>query len=221
MSRPCTVCASSNRATIDDALVSGRSMRDIAGQFALSRSAVARHRAHVSASLIVVREEHERLRTGSLMAEIERTYATARKLADACDRWLADPEDPERYDIGPRSEEVEVICQTAGEDGTPRTTRRRLADILAQLEGAGYPVVRVEMSHADPRELILKAGQSLTRQMQLVLSLYESLYGMEQVEIFQSAVLDVLREMAPEARERVLARIREKMPLRRVVEERT
>lgn len=43
MPRPCTICAHAERAAIDASLAGGTAYRDIAGQFAVSKTAVARH----------------------------------------------------------------------------------------------------------------------------------------------------------------------------------
>lgn len=43
MARACTICAHAERAAIDAALAAGTAYRDIAGQFSVSKTAVARH----------------------------------------------------------------------------------------------------------------------------------------------------------------------------------
>jgi transposase-like protein len=49
MARTCTVCTHEERPAIDHALAAGRSYRDIAGRFSVSRSALDRHNAdHLS-----------------------------------------------------------------------------------------------------------------------------------------------------------------------------
>jgi len=45
MGRTCTVCAHAERHAIDTALVGGGVLRDIAGQYSLTKSAVERHKA--------------------------------------------------------------------------------------------------------------------------------------------------------------------------------
>jgi hypothetical protein len=52
MPRQCTVCSHPNRAKIDEALVSGTAIRDIAGQHELTKSAVDRHRTHIGTALV-------------------------------------------------------------------------------------------------------------------------------------------------------------------------
>jgi len=52
MPRHCTVCHHPRREAIDVAVVAGGSLRDIAGQFRISKSALARHKGnHIPAAL--------------------------------------------------------------------------------------------------------------------------------------------------------------------------
>src|SRR5919108_3542686 len=52
MPRVCTICIHPARAAIDDGLEAGQSLRDISGQYGLSKSAVDRHRgSHLPAHL--------------------------------------------------------------------------------------------------------------------------------------------------------------------------
>jgi hypothetical protein len=52
MARSCTVCGHPNRNRIDEALLNGTSIRDIARQYGLGRNAVDRHRAHIGTMLV-------------------------------------------------------------------------------------------------------------------------------------------------------------------------
>mgnify|MGYP007124176076 FL=1 len=46
--RTCTICGHAQKEAINKALLSGQSERAIAGQFRVSKSAAARHRAHIA-----------------------------------------------------------------------------------------------------------------------------------------------------------------------------
>lgn len=59
MPRACTVCAHPERRAIDKALVAGGSLRDIAGQFGLSKSAVERHQAEHLPKVLAEARAHE------------------------------------------------------------------------------------------------------------------------------------------------------------------
>jgi hypothetical protein len=72
MTRTCTVCRHPERESIEVALVSGTPLRDIAGHPSVSKSALDRHKeAHLSASVVAAKAEHDALRIGSLLEETE------------------------------------------------------------------------------------------------------------------------------------------------------
>ena len=53
MPRLCTICTHPACATIDDGLIAGQSLRQISGQFGVSKSAVDRHQDnHITAQLV-------------------------------------------------------------------------------------------------------------------------------------------------------------------------
>jgi hypothetical protein len=52
----CRICTHVDRSAIDKAIVGGTSLRDIAGQFGVSRSAVDRHKGHITKALAEARK---------------------------------------------------------------------------------------------------------------------------------------------------------------------
>lgn len=82
MPRACTVCDHPDRVALDAGLVAGRSYRDVARQWSLSKDSVARHhRAHVSPALVrvVERKEAHRAERGpaAALARLEDLYQRA------------------------------------------------------------------------------------------------------------------------------------------------
>lgn len=60
MPRVCTICQHPQRAAIDHALVAGEALRDIAGRFGVSKSALERHKAeHLPDTLVRAQEAAE------------------------------------------------------------------------------------------------------------------------------------------------------------------
>lgn len=59
MPRTCLACASPNRAFIDKALAVGAPLRDIAGQWGISRSALDRHKPHIALAITKAEERRE------------------------------------------------------------------------------------------------------------------------------------------------------------------
>jgi hypothetical protein len=216
----CTICSHEEREEIDRALVRGEGLRALARRYGASHSAMFRHkRDHIPAELALtaaravgtgrlaratalVGEVERRTERGlNVMAELESTLRGVNKLFEACDDWLTDPEDPERYDLGPRAEELLVHYWQTGEDGERVRAKARLSELLervAQLSWAVQPegtaaraaeagtgriaVEGIEFGgagarFADPRELILKAAKRLEAELQLVARLLGQLPG--------------------------------------------
>ena len=71
----CSVCRHPNLADIDSAILRRESLRDIARQFGLSKDAVARHKAHLPATLVKAQEAQEVARADSLLAQVCRQEA--------------------------------------------------------------------------------------------------------------------------------------------------
>ena len=69
----CSICYHPDRQTIDQALVSGETLRDIAQRFAVSRDALYRHKAHIPTAVAKAHEADE-------VAEADRLLATVRDL---------------------------------------------------------------------------------------------------------------------------------------------
>jgi hypothetical protein len=79
MPRPCSVCENANREDIDNALVSGRSLRDIATQYPpLTISALSRHHSrHVSPALTGIEMPAGVYRRDPLPVRLERLWTQA------------------------------------------------------------------------------------------------------------------------------------------------
>ncbi len=172
MPRTCTVCAHPQRASIDHALVAGEPYRAIARRFTASPDAVLRHKtAHLPADLLKAREVEQETRALDTMTELRRCLERTNLLFDACDAWLRDADDPSRYDLGPRAEDLVVTYAELGPDGRPVRRKAPLSELLGPVEESGRRVVMVETKRADPRELVLKTAGRLQGQLELVAKL--------------------------------------------------
>jgi hypothetical protein len=57
--RTCTICTHERRGEIDAALLADEPLRDIAGRWSVSKSAVARHREHLPKQLVKAQEQED------------------------------------------------------------------------------------------------------------------------------------------------------------------
>lgn len=171
MPQRCTVCDHPKLKEIDLALVQAKqSNRVIARQFELNHDAIRRHKAdHLPLTLLRGYEAQKEADALSVMAELERCVKHTNKMLAACDAWLTDPEDPARYSLEPRTEEVTVIYTETGDDGKPQRKRAQLTQLLPKVEKKkGRTVESWEVKRADPRDLILKTIAQLRPQAELL-----------------------------------------------------
>lgn len=190
MSRTCTVCAHRERHSIDTALVAQEPYRHIAKRYGLSNAALVRHKAdHVLADILSAWQA-ERARNGQELAdELRRWMGFITKLLEACDRWLTDPDDTTRYDLGPRAHEIMVHYEVTerGPAGRPVVARRkaRLSDLLPRVQALheGLEVTLIEHKAADPRKLIIDATARLEGHLRLLAELVGKLQTQGAVRI--------------------------------------
>ena len=83
MPRRCTVCDHSERAEIDRTLIRGTPLRDIAGRFRLTKSAVERHqKEHLPKLLTDAAEAEERTTAAALLSDLRRLQRRAEAILD-------------------------------------------------------------------------------------------------------------------------------------------
>ncbi len=84
MGRTCTVCSHEDVDEINKLLLSGTSFRDIAGQFDLSKTALARHKeGHIPEMLSKSKDLKEATNADSLFASVEEEAGFVREMRDA------------------------------------------------------------------------------------------------------------------------------------------
>ena len=85
MALKCTVCQHVSRDAIERSLIHGEPMRDVAGRYSLSKSALHRHRnAHLPKALAKAQEAEEIVRADSLLGEVEALMARTDTIYSEC-----------------------------------------------------------------------------------------------------------------------------------------
>jgi hypothetical protein len=208
----CSVCTHPKRGEIDRALVEGASPAKIAARYRkFSDDTIRRHAdGHLPARLAQAAEVRETTDASETLQLLHRCLERVNLLFDACDRWLRDPDDPSRYDIGPRASDVRVTYEAKGDDGKPVRKKASLSELLERLEGIAPEVRMVETKHADPRELLLQTARRLEGHADLMGRLLGELKEAPTVNIILSPEWSALRrvilaalEPYPEARQAV------------------
>jgi hypothetical protein len=95
-------------------------------------------------------------------------------LMDAAHEELLDPQDPTRYTLAPRADELSVVYldwTDCNENGVPSRKRATLQALLEKLKGdpVHATVTMVESKRADSRELLLKAIKGFDEKLSLLM----------------------------------------------------
>jgi hypothetical protein len=156
------------------------------------------------------------------MSELEHVFSRINKLFDACDRWLSDPSDPSRYQLGPRADDVDIIYWEDSNDGTPIKRKEKLSVLLYKVNTANKESLTFELAeikNVDPSALLIKTANHLQRQLELIAKLRGELQDQTTVNVLithpewlslRTAVLNAL-EPYPEARYVVIEAINERI----------
>lgn len=153
------------------ALVNKVSYRKIAERYGISQAALSRYLNNNLVEKATKAKQARDLKDGDMIVrEIQNIMDRCRKMYDACDEWLTDPTNPEKYYLGPRAEEVEVVYidEVPSGNATKQVKmKKRLYDLLREVYTGGE-VVSLRSKHADPRELLLKTANTLNTQLDLL-----------------------------------------------------
>ncbi len=94
MARTCTICTHVDKFSIDTGIVGGQALRDIAGQYNISKTALGRHKDnHLPATLTLAKREQETIHVGDLLqaarALLAKTSVLLSEAEQAGDRRVA------------------------------------------------------------------------------------------------------------------------------------
>lgn len=211
-------------------LASGLKPAEIARKYGVSKPAVSKRLTKLeltTTTAAVAPAESQRFvrRQIDALEQLHRGLEKVNRLMDACDLWLQDASDPERYDIGPRADDVDVtyIVEVLTANGALVTQKRKkpLAELLACLDDGhdadGARFVRAEKSeyrHADPRELILRTVQEGRSTVTAAADLAKMLADVQLMQQWREVVLNAIGRAAPDVRNEIIGEIRSSLVLR-------
>lgn len=149
-----------------------------------------------------------------VLQHLVRSLQRVELLADACDRWMRDADDPTRYDLGPRTNEVMVTYFETGDEvddeGIARTRRvkKPLHILLRMIERGGFAVDSAEIKVADTRDLTLKTAGELRQTVQSAVDLAARLADVRAMQALREAILTEIAKVSPEVAENIARSVR-------------
>jgi hypothetical protein len=214
-----------DREKIDQELLNKVPMMKIAAKYGISRKAVSHYRKSFAGQFRAVATERTSLVTKSVeelegfreeLRGAESIWSTLRQITqrawmvlDACHVYLQDPDDPGKYDLGPRGRDITVVMDETDNEGRVIKKKAKLSDLIDEIRGAGRNVTEVNYRIADPRRLILETANTLNKQLELIARIQGELKDqtinitqtVEWREI-QNTLLQVTKDV-PEVREKI------------------
>ena len=169
----CKICDSKKVAQINQKIVNGDSIASISKLYGFARDTIKRHKKLCISTLLQQANDEKELIGDSIVKQVEADIYMIHKLVKACDEWLTDPEDPSKYFLGPRGDEIEILYlgkdpETGREDKLIR--KATLQEMINTIESEGTFVIKnITHKHADPRELLLKAIAKLEGIVKMIL----------------------------------------------------
>jgi hypothetical protein len=195
--RPNQIVNHPKRKEIDAAIVAGKSQKSIADEFGFTQVVVWRYIRGEFARHAQVADMARQVSAGTFIVDtMLRMLDTVEKMRLALVDDLTDPEDPEKFDLSPRANEIKVIYyEMKEENGKERKVKRRelLKDILQEMRDSGRDVEKVIINTTDIRKLLLDTVDTATRQLKLWV---DTEVAASQVKTDQ-AVREILDEFIP------------------------
>lgn len=145
---------------------------------------------------------------GAVLRLIER----CERFHQAADAYLRDPEHPSEYFLGARAEDVECLFFRLDDDGEPigrKPEKATLSTLLDEIAEFGqHKLVSTTVKHADPRSLFIQASAEARALVNQAQELSERILAVEELQKWQSIVIEAMGRVSPELRVEVEAEIR-------------
>jgi hypothetical protein len=176
MPRPSIIDTHPNRDSIIDSITRGDSFQDIANRWGLTKSAVQRYasggvkvRPTIPDAVAEARIAQGNVADLSIKGQVHYVLGKMRKLYEACDEYLSDPNRPGHYDLMPRAWEYEVVYRENEPDTDRMVTKKAtLQWLLEKVDAQGYQPWEVRMKSEDPRKLIIGTANAIGKHLELL-----------------------------------------------------
>lgn len=144
-----------------------------------------------------------------LLGHLNGIMSRMQKMFDACDDYLTDPDDPSRYTLTTRAEEVLVTIEDESPTGRPFQIRMTLQEAIDK--ASGLNIVHARNMANDPRQLLIKTAQALEGHLRLLIDYAAEIRQQSETDItnsrqwitFRDELMETLRGF-PEAQSAVI-----------------
>ncbi len=168
MPKQSTVDLHPDKAKIIKMLTQGKTCKEISEKYVISKQALHRY-LHDRLSPRATQEiaKRDAADGNSVLAELDFIMSRMKKLYNACDDYLTDPDNKERYTLLPRAWEAE-ICYLDYSSDPPQQKKMSIQAMIDEMRGKGKELVEIKYKHHDPRKMITETANTMTKQLELL-----------------------------------------------------
>ena len=173
MGRPSTIEHHPQKQLIDEAICSGEKQKIIAARFGITPAAITRYIQNAFARDKVRADQERQVSSGTfILANMMKMLDTLEKMREALVEQLQDPDDPSKFNLSPRADEIEVTYDTIRTiDDKVMRQKDTLQNLLEQVRaGTPHEIVSINIKTMDLRKLLLDTVDGVAKQMQLWLN---------------------------------------------------
>ena len=176
MAQTCTICRQSEVGTINAQLLQNAPYRDIARQFGVKKDALCRHANKCVVDFLDAGREAAAVKQAVITeSSVTEMYSKIKALIDLSDAWLRDPNDPTKYTLDARADNIQVVYYDVT-DKDPQTKKAKrkhgdLQELLNRLEKGGLDVDRVKLPKMDYMRTMLEAADRGAKFLELLAKL--------------------------------------------------
>ena len=174
--RPTAVEKHPKRKEIEKALAEDEQIETISRKYGISRNALIGYKRHrIPRKMVKAAERKSITDAEHLFQIILKAVQRMEILSDSCDEYLQDPDNPGSYYMGPRAHEVKVVYYRKGPQGGITKHTTSLQNLIAKMEEEGMVDPQLVSYNTDPRILLVKASETLTKQMDTLVNAWRAI----------------------------------------------
>ena len=155
---------------IDRAIGAREPDRRIATRFQLSEACVRRYRQkHFPTELAAAREIKRVANADAILQRLELELDSLGKIREAAEDYLRDPDNPQRFVLGPRGWDIDVVYLDKSDKDTPierKANLQELIDILEDRHDGRF--LHMNVKYKDPAMLLIDAIRSVKPPLELI-----------------------------------------------------
>ena len=167
------------KAIIKD-ILSGMSETKIADKYGLIQSSVHRYKnGKLMKMLADIWDERNTEAGKTLIERFEEVAEMLKKQLLACQEWLQDPDEPDKYTVAPRASEVIIIAEWWDDEGRTHRKKEHLDSLLREIRDEGRTPTAILFANQDTRKILLETAKVIQA-------------NLEQIAKLQGAISDVI-----------------------------